>query len=80
MVGYDGKNISEGIIVNMPKYIKNSGLLTYLVYQDRLQIKNKWGMLVKDIPLDYSLKDLVIFGSEKTFALVYTNKIYVVNL
>lgn len=77
---FDTKSIYSGTIINMPKAIKNTGLLTYLVYQDRLQIINKWGMLIKDIPVDYSLKDVIVFGNERCFALVYTNKIYIVNV
>lgn len=77
---YDGINISETKISNLPKILYNSGLLNYFVYQDKLQVINKWGIEIKNIPIEFMPKDIVIFNNEKSIGIVYTNKIYIVNL
>lgn len=77
---YDGINISEVNLNNSPKILYNSGLLNYFIYQDSLQVINKWGIEIKNIPIDFMPKDIVIFNNEKSVGLVYTNKIYIVNL
>lgn len=77
---YNGTNISEMEINNSPKMLYNSGLLNYFVYQNSLQVVNKWGIEVKNIPIEFMPKDVIIFNNEKSVGLVYTNKIYIVNI
>lgn len=77
---YDGINISELEVSNTPKILHNSGLLNYLVYQDSLQVVNKWGIEIKNIPMEFIPKDIIVFNNEKSIGLVYTNKIYIVNI
>lgn len=77
---YDGVNISEVNLSNSPKILYNSGLLNYFIYQDSLQVINKWGIEIKNIPIDFMPKNIVVFNNEKSIGLVYTNKIYIVNL
>ncbi|MBQ9014362.1 MAG: hypothetical protein IJ094_12590 [Bacilli bacterium] len=77
---FDNTKISSVDISNTPKFIKNSKFFCYLVFQDKLQIINKWGIEIKSIDIEYPPKDAVIFNDGKSVALIYTNKVYVVNL
>lgn len=77
---YNGNNISQMEISNSPKILYDSGVLNYFVYQDSLQVVNKWGIEVKNIPIEFMPKDVIIFNNEKSVGLVYTNKIYIVNI
>ena len=77
---FDNTKIISVDISNTPKFIKNSKFFCYLVFQDKLQIINKWGIEIKNIDIEYPPKDAVIFNDGKSVALIYTNKVYVVNL
>ena len=77
---FDNSKISSVDISNTPKFIKNSKYFCYLVFQDKLQIINKWGIEIKNIDIEYPPKDAVIFNDGRSVALIYTNKVYVVNL
>lgn len=77
---FDNTQIGKLNIQNSPKIMKNSGLLNYFIYQDSLQVVNKWGIDVKNIKLEFPPKDIVVFNNEKSVALIYTNKIYFVNM
>lgn len=77
---FDNTKISNSNISNTPKFIKNSKFFCYLVYQDKLQVFNKWGIEVKDVNIEFPPKDAVIFNDGKSIALIYTNKVYIVNL
>ena len=77
---FDNTKISRSNISNTPKFIKSSKFFCYLVYQDKLQVFNKWGIEIKDINIEFPPKDAVIFNDGKSIALIYTNKVYIVNL
>ena len=77
---FDNSKISSVDISNTPKFIKNSKYFCYLIFQDKLQIINKWGIEIKNIDIEYPPKDAVIFNDGRSVALIYTNKVYVVNL
>ncbi|MCX8075050.1 MAG: DUF5711 family protein [Clostridia bacterium] len=77
---FDGTKIAVQKINNLPKVIKNSGLLTYIINQNELQVMNKWGFIIKDLKLELSPKDIVIFNNEKSVALIYSNKIYILTI
>lgn len=77
---FDNSKISMLNITDSPKIVKNSGVLEYLVYQDSLQVINKWGVEVKNINIDFPPKDAIAFNNGKSIALIYSNKIYVVNI
>ncbi len=77
---YNGTNISTLEVENSPKSLYGRNLLNYFLYQNYLQVINKWGIEVKKIPIDILPKDIVIFNNEKSVGLIYTNKIYIVNL
>ncbi len=79
-IRFDTTSIYSGKVYNLPKVIKNTGLLTYLIYQDRLMVINKWGQEIKNMAINFSPKDVVVFNNEKSFALIYTNKIYIINI
>ena len=76
----DSTNISQTNVVNSPKMFKSSGYLNYFIYQDKLQVINKWGVELKNIDITLPPKDIVIFNNEKCVALIYSNKIYFVNI
>ena len=77
---FDNTNISVTKDENSPKFMKNSGYLNYLIYQDKLKVVNKWGIVIKEIEITFPPKDIVVFNHEKTVALVYSNKIYFLNM
>ena len=58
----------------------NISNVNYLVYQNSIQVYNKWGINIKNISIPYSPKEIVPFRNGKSIALIYTNKIYIVNL
>lgn len=77
---YDGLNISTIETENSPKELYSTGLLNYFVYEDKISVINKWGIEIKVIPIDSQPKEIVIFNNEKSIALFYTNKVYIVNI
>lgn len=77
---FDNTNISITKIEDSPKIFKSYKVLNYLVYQDFLQVVNKWGIEVKNIELDFPPKNIVAFNNGKTLALIYSNKIYNINI
>lgn len=77
---FDNTNISDLKILDSPKLMKNSSVLNYLIYQDSLQVVNKWGVEVKNVHIDFPPREVIIFNNSKSIALVYTNKVYIVNL
>lgn len=79
-VRFDGTSISNTKCSNSPKLMENSGYLNYFVYQDKLQVINKWGVEIKNIDITFPPKEIVIFNKEKCVALIYSNKIYFVNM
>ncbi len=79
-VKFDNTKISSNQIINAPKILKNDGLINYFVYQDKLEVINKWGIVLKDIKIGSSPKNIIIFNNEKSVGLVYTNKIYIINM
>ena len=77
---FDNSKISMLNITDSPKIVKNSGVLEYLVYQDSLQVINKWGIEVKNINIDFPPKDAIAFNNGKSIALIYSNKVSVVSI
>ena len=77
---FDNTEISSSNIQNLPKQLNNSGYLNYFIYQDKLQVINKWGVEVNNININFPPKDIIIFNKEKCAALIYSNKIYFVNM
>ena len=77
---FDNTKISNLKITDSPKLMKNSSVLNYLLYQDSLKVVNKWGVEVKNVHIDFPPKEVVIFNNSKSIALVYTNKVYIVNI
>ena len=77
---FDNSIIGTYEIENSPKTLKTSGILNYFIYQDNLHVINKWAVEVKEVSIDFPPKDVVIFDNEKSAGLIYTNKIYIVNI
>ena len=77
---FDNSQISQTNAKNSPKMFENSGYLNYFIYQDKLQVINKWGVELKNIDITFPPKNIVIFNKEKCVALIYSNKIYFVNM
>lgn len=76
---FDNEDIGSMKLKVAPKTVKTSKLLNYIAYQNDIQVINKWGVEVKNILIDSNPKEIIPFGT-KTIALVYTNKVYIVNL
>ncbi len=79
-VNYDGNIISSTYIDSMPKEMISSEYINYYIYQDYIYILNKWGVDLGDRQTDFTPKKSIVFNNNKSLALVYTNKIYIVNL
>lgn len=77
---FDNTNISNVELEVLPKYIKNSGLLSYIVSENSINVINKWGIKVKNIGIKLPPRDIVIFGKEKCVALIYSNRIEIAKL
>lgn len=77
---FDGTNIGSVEVENSPKTMKNTGVLNYFVYQTSMQVINKWSLEVKKVDIDFPPKEIIVFNNEKTVALIYTNKVYFVNI
>lgn len=77
---YNNNIISQTEETQSPKLMVSSGLLTYFIYQDEIKVINKWGVEVKKQSLDTTPKEVVVFNNEKSLALIYTNKIYIMNI
>ena len=77
---FDNTSISRYDIVESPKMMKTSSVLNYFIYQNKLQVVNKWGLEVKSVEIEFPPKDVVIFNNSKSIALIYTNKVYIANI
>ncbi|MEG1363860.1 MAG: hypothetical protein RSC92_05475, partial [Clostridia bacterium] len=77
---FDKVLISTTELNKLPKYIKNNGDLTYIVSDDKIIVINKWGIRLKDINVNIAPNDIIIFDNETTIALIYQNKIELVNI
>lgn len=77
---FDNTNISVTKDENSPKFMKNSGYLNYFVYQDKLKVVNKWGVVIKEMKISFPPKDIIVFNHEKSVALIYSNKVYFLNM
>lgn len=77
---FDNTNISSFDINESPKMMKNSGVINYFIYQNKLQLVNKWGIEVKKLSLPFPPKDIIIFNNSRSVALIYTNKVYITNI
>lgn len=76
----DNSSISSINISNSPKFFITRDFLNYLIYQDSIQVINKWGIVIKNTNITIPPKQVVIFSNQKSIGLIYTNKIYIVNI
>ena len=79
-VGYSGNKISSTKIDAVPKDMISSNWINYYIYQDYVYILNKWGVDLGKRETNFTPKKCVVFNNDKSLALIYTNKIYIVNL
>lgn len=77
---YDNTNTFLGEVTNIPEKIYTKGDLIYMLYQDRLQISNKWGMVIRDINIGFSPKEIVAFNNGKSYGIIYSNKVYLLDI
>lgn len=77
---YNNVQISTINIENSPKFVVNSEYLNYCIYQNKLQVVNKWGIEVLSKDLTNAPKNIIIFSDNKSAALIYTNKVEIINL
>lgn len=77
---YNNVQISTINIENSPKFVVNSEYLNYCIYQNKLQVMNKWGIEVLSKDLTNAPKNIIIFNDNKSAALIYTNKVEIINL
>ncbi len=79
-VNYNGEEISSTVINSVPKSMVGSDLLNYYIYQDHVYIQNKWGVELKPVDTNFTPKKSIVFNKNKSLALIYTNKIYILNI
>lgn len=77
---FASQSIGNISLNNIPKYIKSNKYLTCLVYQDKLQVINRWSKSIKQLDIFFPPKDVILFNNEKSLALIYSNKIYIINI
>jgi hypothetical protein len=78
--GYNGNVVSTTVLDNAPKGMISGGYVNYFIYQDHIQIYNKWGVDLGQREINFTPKKSIVFNNGKSLALIYTNKIYIVNL
>ena len=79
-VNYSGQTISSTYIDSVPKDMISSEYINYYIYQDYIHILNKWGVDLGIRQTNFTPKKSIIFNNNKSLALIYTNKIYIINL
>ena len=77
---YNNVDISSIDIENAPRFVVNSKNLNYCIFQNSLKVVNKWGIEVLSKEFVSVPKDIIIFNNNKSAALIYTNKIQIINL
>lgn len=77
---YNNIDISTYDVDNSPKALITSRYMNYLIYQNNVQVVNKWGIEVLTKDIKVIPKDVIIFNNSKSSALIYTNNIEIVNL
>lgn len=78
--GYSQNRVSTTTLDSAPKSMIIADYVNYFVYQDHIQIYNKWGVDLGSRDINFTPKKSVVFNNGKSLALIYTNKIYIVNL
>ena len=79
-VNYSGEIVSSTYIDSVPKDMISSEYINYYIYQDYIHILNKWGVDLGNRQTNFTPKKSIIFNNNKSLALIYTNKIYIINL
>lgn len=79
-VNYDGTKISTTSVDSVPKTMISSDFVNYYIYHDHVYILNKWGVELQSRETNFTPKKCIVFNNDKSLAMIYTNKIYVVNL
>lgn len=79
-MNYNGTKISTTSIESLPKSMLTSDFVNYYIYPNHVFILNKWGVELKSHETNFTPKQCVVFNNNKSLALIYTNKIYVINL
>lgn len=79
-MNYNGTKISTTSIESLPKSMITSDFVNYYIYPNHVFILNKWGIELKSHETNFTPKQCVVFNNNKSLALIYTNKIYVINL
>lgn len=80
MNSYSGEEITSVELNNSPMSLKNDGYVNYLIYQNTVDVFNKWGVNIKKIDINMYPKKTVTFNDGKSIALIYTNKIEIFNI
>ncbi len=79
-VSYNGNKICSTKFDSVPKNMVSSDLINYYIYQDHISIINKWGVDLGERTTNFTPKKSILFNGNKSLALIYTNKIYIINL
>lgn len=79
-VGYSGNVVSNSKLDLVPKNMISTDIVNYYIYQDNVKILNKWGVDLGERDINFTPKKCIAFNNSKSLALIYTNKIYIINL
>lgn len=77
---FSGKEIGVSNISDAPKMYDSNGLVDFIVYQNKLEMYNKWGINIKNVLINYPPKNIIPFRDGRSVALIYTNKIFVISI
>jgi len=72
---YNGKNIGNMEIQDVPKYFVFQDELVYICYHNEINIYNKWGSRIKKYSSDMAITKPIIFDNGKCVAFSISNKI-----
>ena len=79
-INYNNTVVSTTVLDSVPKSMASSNYINYYIYQEHIYIQNKWGVELKQRDIGFTPKQSVIFNNCKSIALIYTNKIYILNI
>lgn len=79
-INYEGTTISSTLLESVPKAMASSKFINYYIYQEHVYIQNKWGVELEQREIGFTPKQTVVFNNCKSIALIYTNKIYILNI
>ena len=77
---YDNISINTMTFDSAPRALVCSKFLNYFVFQNKIQVVNKWGIEVLSKELNVIPKKIIVFNNNKSAALIYNNNVEITSL